>query len=338
MEKAWQLKSTRVLFVMFSPDGKHIASGGDDTGIRVWDTETGRPVHTLEGHTENVLCGAYSPDGTRFVSGSKGGTLRLWDARSGLPIGKPMTGHTRNIESVTFSSDGSSIVSASVDGTIRLWNGLTGEASGELLTEHKGGSLLSPNGNLAAFLRAQDYTIHIWDVKAGSTVGEPLKGHTAAIFSFTFSADERFIYSCSRDGTIRCWDVHTASSIGTPLISQCHTPSVVGVSVLRDGRRIVSGGWDHAIRVWDAEAFHWDRDQSWLSCGLRGPHQIPGHVPDDGWIRGSEGGGLVLWVPTAHREAVCRIYELCIAENDGHPIRIDWDRLCHGEGWTEIHG
>ena len=252
-------------------------------------------------------------------------------------IGKPMTGHNSSVNSVAFSPDGSLIASAFRDDTIHFWNGFTGETSGEPLTGHEGGVrcvAFSPDGSLVAS-GGVDGTIRIWDVQTRLAVGEPLGGHTGTINSVSFSPDGQFIYSCSWDKTIRCWDVLSHSPVGAPLIS--HTNGVLSISVSRDDHRIVSGSRDRSIRVWDAQAFHWDRDHLWLGYGSQYPQRIPGHDPDDGWIRGSEGDGLYLWVPSAHRKAVCRIEDLCIPQREDHPIRIEWDKLCHGGKWIEIH-
>ncbi len=49
--------------VSFSPDGRRIASAGDDGTVKLWDTTTGRLIATFEGHGGPVSRVAYSPDG-----------------------------------------------------------------------------------------------------------------------------------------------------------------------------------------------------------------------------------------------------------------------------------
>lgn len=65
----------------FSPDGKRIVSGGDDSTVRVWDAETGQETLTLKGHTGTVGHVSFSPDGRRIVSGGDDGRVKIWDAR-----------------------------------------------------------------------------------------------------------------------------------------------------------------------------------------------------------------------------------------------------------------
>ena len=65
--------------LVFSPDGKILASGSMDGAIRLWDIATGKNLAVLEGHTYFVRSVAFSPDGKTLVSGSADGTVRLWD-------------------------------------------------------------------------------------------------------------------------------------------------------------------------------------------------------------------------------------------------------------------
>ncbi|MFD9563810.1 WD40 repeat domain-containing protein, partial [Streptomyces sp. NPDC059994] len=86
-----------------------------------WDVSTGRPLHTLTGHTANVSSVSFSPDGTTLATGSRDGTARLWDVSTGRPL-HTLTGHTANVSSVSFSPDGTTLVTIGEDNTARLWD------------------------------------------------------------------------------------------------------------------------------------------------------------------------------------------------------------------------
>jgi predicted methyltransferase len=69
--------------VVYSPDGKTLASGSLDTTIMLWDVASGKALATLKGHTAEVNSTAYSPDGKTLASGSRDKTIKLWDVGHG---------------------------------------------------------------------------------------------------------------------------------------------------------------------------------------------------------------------------------------------------------------
>ena len=63
-----------------SPDGKTLASGGDDDVITLWDVEARQRIgQPLEGHVSGVSSIAFSPDAKSLAAGDGAGTVILWD-------------------------------------------------------------------------------------------------------------------------------------------------------------------------------------------------------------------------------------------------------------------
>ena len=94
----------------FSPDGRHLASGGRDQTITLLDVSSGASIRTLFGHTHWVNSVAFSRDGRRLASGSEDGTVKLWDVASGRAL-TTFRGHSLAIEDVAFSPDGRFVAS-----------------------------------------------------------------------------------------------------------------------------------------------------------------------------------------------------------------------------------
>ena len=69
--------------VAWSPDGTRLATGAEDSTVRVWDLATGAEVVAWHGHTAAGWAVAWSPDGARLARGGDDNTVRVWDAATG---------------------------------------------------------------------------------------------------------------------------------------------------------------------------------------------------------------------------------------------------------------
>ena len=117
--------------MVFSSDGKLIASASGDQTARLWDTATESCRTTLKGHSAWVSTIAFTPDGKLIASVSEDQTVRLWDTATGS-CRSTLEGHSAWISAIAFTPDGKIVASTSEDQKVRLWDTATGSCRSTL--------------------------------------------------------------------------------------------------------------------------------------------------------------------------------------------------------------
>jgi WD40 repeat protein len=234
--------------VSWNVDGSKIASGSDDTTIKIWDALTGEVLNTLEGHSGYVYSLSWNVDGSKIASASWDKTIKIWDAVTGEVL-STLEGHRKGVLSVSWNVFGRKIASGSGDKTIKIWDAVTGKVLITLEGHSEGVHSVSWNVDGRKVVSGSlDKAIKIWDAVTGDLLNT-LEGHFEGVRSVSWNVDGSKIVSGSGDRTIKIWDAVTGRVLNT-LVG--HSEGVQSVSWNVDGSKISSGSWDNTNKIWDA--------------------------------------------------------------------------------------
>jgi WD40 repeat protein/tRNA A-37 threonylcarbamoyl transferase component Bud32 len=198
--------------VVYSRDGRYLASGGDDGIVLVREIDSGATVK-LDAGDGPVTCVAFSANSSLLASTSAGkngknGAVSIWDWKAERSLLR-IEGNGGTVNSVVYSPD--------ADGKYLAWAG-------------------------------SDQKIRIWDVKAGKDACPPFEGHTGEVTALAFSPDGKRLASASHDKTVKLWDVERGRE-ALSLQGQHEFRSSLVFSP--DGKRLVACT-PEGIKVWDA--------------------------------------------------------------------------------------
>jgi len=242
-----------ILHVSYSPDGKHLASGGGDTTVRFWCVNTNLPKHTCLQHKNHVLSTAWSPDGKRFASADKNGVLILWDPVKGVAL-TTIKAHSKWITSMAWEpmhrSKGGAcerLVTVGKDGLGKIWNVRTGRCDATLAGHLDSVECVKWGGEGLIYTASRDRTIKAWgaespDPKKVGVLVKTLTGHGHRINTLALSCD----YVC-RTGPFD----HTCTKFSsTQAAFEAATKRYADFKGGEEPERMVSGSDDFTLFLW----------------------------------------------------------------------------------------
>jgi len=238
----------RVNSVAFSPDGRLLATGGEDYVVKVWDTANGNELRTLFTPWPSIML--FGPSGTLLlVTGTSG--ARVWDTTSWRAWPLQVTGADEFlVRSAAFTPDGRAV--AGSDGrSVKVWDALSGM---ELRTRTIAGAVtFSSDGRLLVVQIGGSGVAEVFEAESGVKLHTIESGNPDLGFGAVFSPEQRWLAAGDRSGTIRVWDIATGRLTGELRTKQGNSTESP-VSIDANGRFLVASGTTGNVTVWDIGA------------------------------------------------------------------------------------
>jgi WD40 repeat protein len=239
--------------VAFSPDGRMIASGGDDAILRIADVSSGKVKHTLRGHLGRVASLAFAPDGKVLASGGRDSTVCLWGPVTGKQLHR-LEGHERTVMTLAFTPDGRHLVSGSYDGTVRLWEVATGKEVLKLEAHQDAVSCVgfAPDGKTLAS-GGYDRVVRVWSLDAARGTAKVLQQlpvrHRTEVTGLAFCLGGRYLATSSANGFWLLWDVASGE---VAEVLRPNGGTILTVASSADSRTLALGGLGGEVELYEA--------------------------------------------------------------------------------------
>lgn len=194
-----------------SPDGKWLASGGEDQLIKFWDAVTlaaGNSPGAMHGIIQTL---AFSPDGGELAAAGNDGVIILFNLKTGERHTPIASGDTVN--ALAWSPDGKRLASAGNSDQIQLWNPATGKLEHGFPRQSSWVTRLffMPDGRRIATLSA-DKTLRIFRADTGELLEWFSAGDDDDVTALALLADGT-LATGGRDRFVRHWVVKKSEKV-----------------------------------------------------------------------------------------------------------------------------
>lgn len=246
--------------IVFSPDGKLLATAGADSTVKLWNMDNGQWIRTFAGHQDLVTSIIFTPDSRAIATGSLDKNIKLWNTANGQLLGT-LSQHVYAVRSVAFSKDLNTLISIGgqgwgrKNGELKFWDiAGKGDLKQEMTIdgiEPESSQLLADGRILASGADFRRPAVKLWDAQSGKFVRNTVPGYSSGvgISTLAFTSDFRVVAGggmrTGKHAGVWLWEVRTGK-----MLKVLQTAAQNGVAFSPDGRVLAVAGDDKSLQLW----------------------------------------------------------------------------------------
>jgi WD40 repeat protein len=224
-----------------------LITGGADKKVKIWDAATGKMLKEVDAHEKAVNVIALSPNGKTLATGGADKKVKLWSLEDGKLI-KEIEAHSGGVTSLQFTLDGEKLITGGGDKTIKTWDAVSGKEGDSVKDAHDGDviTIFAVPEPKMTISYGKDGAVKFWDDSGNAQFTIPHEGVTAMAVNPVSPA----LYTADKDGNIKWW----TQDAGSGDFSESQGSAINVITILPDGKKMLSGSADGKIKIWDTDS------------------------------------------------------------------------------------
>jgi small GTP-binding protein len=242
--------------IVWSHDGKLLASISHDGTARIWDAGNGEQINSIFAHSGGAWTIEFSPDSKMIVTGGNDKKVKLWDVLSGKLIGTYRNHKFPVNGSVIFDNSGKNIISIDAEGhgfkyNIKNNSQITLGLSGKSKKFFKATFAVNKQTNKFAISGDADY-IEIGNLETFELESE-LNNDDSWLTSLAFNESGNLLASGGNSKAVKIWD-----AINGKLLRRLegHTNDIGRVNFSKNFNLLASKSSDGTVRIWSTKSWN----------------------------------------------------------------------------------